>query len=154
MLKHDHDIIKDPVQFLKDSCPGVNISKMSDREISIIAKRIFLLIFLCSSPTSRSGRFIEVQKDSFFWVLLFFLPIFEKMNIFNDERIVFVDNSYIKQLIRVNQKSVFHPRILEEYKIDTVVCCYPNSMENVRLLCPPNVERNINIQDLLWKNFR
>jgi len=36
-------IIKDPVQFLRDGCPHVNVSKMSDDEFSLIAKRILLL---------------------------------------------------------------------------------------------------------------
>jgi len=36
-------IIKDPVQFLKNGCPNVNVSKLSNKELSYITKRIILL---------------------------------------------------------------------------------------------------------------
>lgn len=37
-----NNIISDPVKYLKSGCPEVNISKMSDEEMGIIAKEIFV----------------------------------------------------------------------------------------------------------------
>lgn len=39
----ENGIIKDPVQFLKDGCPQVNISKLSDEELRLLAKNVLEL---------------------------------------------------------------------------------------------------------------
>jgi hypothetical protein len=36
----ENEIIKDPVQFLKDGCPIINVSKLSDDDLSYLSRRI------------------------------------------------------------------------------------------------------------------
>jgi uncharacterized radical SAM superfamily protein len=210
-------IIKDPVQFLKDGCPQINLTKMNEEELSIIARRIFTIavekgneikdikmLFLdetgrmtiegiCPRCGNKSawkniktfagnnwftckfcgekyvGKITADLKErliknishaldkngkTVFWGLtMHSLPLFEGETIFADSRVFFVDNAYAKQLIKIGDKKVFSPDIISCNGIKTVICFYPNSIEQVRKLCPPNVKRLINVCDLLQKDF-
>jgi DNA-directed RNA polymerase subunit RPC12/RpoP len=53
-------IIKDAAQFLRDGCPMINVSKMTDDEISQIAKRIFTLSF----NSQRQLESVHIKKLS------------------------------------------------------------------------------------------
>lgn len=74
-------IIKNPVQFLKDNCPQINVSKMSEDEISLIAKRMLtlpvqaslqlkemddILIDDCGSSISYNGECLKCGKKQRF----------------------------------------------------------------------------------------
>jgi radical SAM superfamily enzyme YgiQ (UPF0313 family) len=211
-------IIKNPVQFLKNGCPQINLSKLSTDELSIIAKRLIKIYdngikiedatalvvdntgrmslsgkcpkcgtpgeweniklfannnwcrckgcnvrFVIDLPSNLKSVFIfnvkkiisECQKKNkkiaFWGITSRTLGLFENEKIFEDDTIMFIDTSNAKQLIRINNKTVFSPKILEEIDVSIVVCCYPNRIETVRRLCNSYVEKVIHIYRLLHK---
>ncbi|GHT19945.1 hypothetical protein AGMMS4957_05400 [Bacteroidia bacterium] len=207
-------IIKDPVQFLKDGCPQINVSKLSNEEMGELAKRILKISLndgvkienakiVSLDPNGRmslsgicskchksdtwtniklfvgNNRFIckhcgqryvgEITKElesklinkikelldkntkiAIWGLTSHVINMFDTEPLFKNDNIVFIDNASIKQLMKVNSKPVFDPSILSMNDIDTVICCYPNSIETVRLLCPPSVTKILSISELLY----
>ncbi len=54
----ENNIIKDKVQFLKEGCPAVNVSKLNDREMGWLAKK------LLESPTKKAKNLIDIKITS------------------------------------------------------------------------------------------
>ena len=209
-------IIKDAVQFLKDGCPQINVSKLSGDDLSYLAKKILLLSaqsglalkdmkYISLKPNGRMtfdgecincgkkqrfkdakllvgsnwvacescGQGYDVRlpgelkrtlisnmqkyisdgsKIGLFGITINSLPLFESNDAFKDERIVFLDNSALKQMIKIHSKAVYSPDELLGNAIDTVIFFYPNSYAVVAEEVGrkyPNVKRFINIYDLL-----
>ena len=178
-------IIKDPVLFLREGCPHVNVSKMNDEEFSAIAKRVLKLsakarweIKEMKNVTvndmgriSFDGECIKCcTKQRFNDVPAFFtkdwtfcmycgqkheilLPVelinalienlkavlvkttkivlwgiipssyllFENNDFFKNERIIFSDNSSVKQRIEIHGKKIHSPDESFANEIDTAI---------------------------------
>jgi radical SAM superfamily enzyme YgiQ (UPF0313 family) len=211
-----NSIIKDPVKFLEDGCPLVNVSKLNDNEFSLIAKRIMKISAEGSSSLAgiknihvnkvgkisfdgeclkcgTEQRFCDVstfyshnwcfctkcgQKNDVQLPLELAKPLierlkgylvgskmiamweiipssfilFESSDVFADERIIFIDNSPIKQKICIRGKTVHSPDRLLENDIDTAIYfhsySYATVAESVKQRYK-NIRNFINICDLL-----
>jgi transcription elongation factor Elf1 len=83
------------------------------------------------------------------------LPLFENNDAFKNEKIVFIDSSEIKQLIKIQDKKVYSPDKLLSGEIDTVIFFYQRvhaaTAEEVKRKYP-KVKFFINVYDLLVKS--
>lgn len=58
-----YDIITDPVQFYKDGCPPVNVSKLSSAELGNLVKRITVLPYQCGK-TLQNAELLNFDHDT------------------------------------------------------------------------------------------
>ena len=211
-------IIIDPVQFLKDGCPHINVSKMNDDEFSTIAKKVLRLSAearweiekmdnIYVSDTGRisfDGECVKCGiKQRFSDVPMFFIKdwtfcmhcgqkhevripdelvnvfienlhnylvrnkrialwgitpsaliLFENNELFKDDRLTFIDNSLIKQKIRIHGKKVYDPDEALKKEIDTAIYFHTPTfnvaVEKVKKNYP-NIKHFDNACDLLRK---
>jgi len=209
----EQNLITDKVQFLKDGCPQINISKLSENELGTLCTRIFeapyktgkrvddvrvhqiqptghisfsgkctkcgsendwndIKLFVGNSwvPCTSCGQKHNVPIPSevmqnisknierlldtsstrvAMWGLTYYsLRIFSDIPIFQDDRVVLIDNARAKQQMRIHEKSIHSPQALTDLDIETVVVFYPNSIKQIESIIDKHYRRVNRIIDI------
>jgi len=190
----ENHVIKDAVQYIKDGCPHVNVSKLSDDELSWLSEQILfqkssvapsaenckMMSFNTTEGLSLKGSCIKCgtintwknvllfsesyyskcykcgqkhiqkipkelekslikniteigdksKKIGLWGVTSFTIDIFKNNDIFMNDKFIFIDNAFIKQKVKIKNKSIYPPSIISDKKIETVFFFYPNFFAN------------------------
>jgi len=194
-------IIADCVQYLKNDCPAVNVSKMSDDELGKVALHMIRIPFgdtkdalnikleainketervdisgncvmcktknvwhnlklftfgdigmTCSAcgkrhsihmPKEIENIFIErinallskYDKIGLWGVTYNTFELFNNSKVFDDQRIIVIDASYAKQMIKLNGKKVCSQFAIGEQHIPVIISLYSNYTQSISSLC-------------------
>ncbi|MDR2046279.1 MAG: hypothetical protein LBP77_04920 [Rickettsiales bacterium] len=127
----------------------ISCNKCKEKYMPILPSDLKLTLF-----DNISNLIVKYGKVAFWGITQHTLKLFEE-EAFSDKQIIFMDSSYSKQLIKINGKTVFDPKILKESDVKIVVCCYPKLISHIKDFCANlQVEnlRLINVSELLIPN--
>lgn len=209
-------IISDPIKYLEEGCPAVNVSRLDKSEISWLVRQLLELPYevatksenvevLSTSPSE--GRmtvrgncaqcgarntwvkirpFISVDlaceycgqkhntpfpqetkrsvvksveeilnrfdKVAVWGITSYSLSLFRECPVFQDDRIIAIDNASAKQMMDLYGKSVLPPAAIGGNDVPAVIVFYPNSMQQISAQiwrCYPCVQEIIDVCGLI-----
>ena len=165
----ERGIINDPVQFLKDGCPLVNMTSMDDSQWQTMKNRVaFYRILYEDKPDidirqiKKSLGEIAEKYDSCVWPATNdSIRFFREMSDRFYKRTTFVNIDTDSQMLRDigSQQQVFSPEIIEEKNLQVVVCPRKAFVEDIRKICfekYPSVWGVVDIEDLstgIWRGY-
>jgi radical SAM superfamily enzyme YgiQ (UPF0313 family) len=155
-------IIKDRVKFLRDGCPIVNITNMSDSEWhemkDEIARTLFLYESAESEPNvaeiSRKLDLLSKRKVCVWPATHVTIDFIKSVSQSFYENCLFANIDKDSQLLRVcgkNQVLIHTPDIISKEQVELVICSRNRYFDEIRTICSseyPSVKKVINILDI------
>jgi hypothetical protein len=175
----ERGVIKDRIQFLKDGCPQVNISQLSDDEYWEMVDRVRIFLTLFNGGTyvhidsirlsGLSEKLNKLAKDDA--KVAVWPATIGHLNLLNNISPQFVTNNNV-YLVNMNphhlwaQKAahyghIYTPSVIADNNIQTVLCLsgnplIPNLPQQIEEICKrdyPSVKNFIKLVDLIKTNF-
>jgi hypothetical protein len=158
----EHGIIKDPVQFLRDGCPLVNITTMKDDKWSEMKDMIANYRILYETSNDINTDTLSANLD---WLANSDTPaavwpatidsvcFFRQMSKSFYDKAVFLNVNPESQMLRSSDESfiVFTPDVIPKKSIDTIVCPRESLIEQIKSICAtqfPTVKRVFSVRQL------
>lgn len=165
----ERGIIKDPVKYLQDGCPLVNITKMSDEEWASMKEEIICFRYLNADEKSKiditqlakvltglSRKYKACVWPALDWDVKFFQsiskPFFDKAYFINRKSELYNVESAHREGLPV---PIYNPGIILKEGIEIVICPRDTLREEIRSICKtdyPSVNKVLSIHELVdWE---
>lgn len=160
----ERGIIKDPVKYLQDGCPLINITKMTDKEWATMKEEIICFRYLNANEESKidlvqltkvltefSHKYKVCVWPALDWDVRFFQsiskPFFDKVYFINRKS----ELNDVKATLREGLVApIYNPDIILKEGIEIVICPRDTLVEEIRSICKndyPSVYKVLNIYD-------